>query len=71
MSMPRRMRRGSFCAHRVGKRLWSWLDPVQTGHAPAGSAASVSSTNRRSGSAWNGARKNGKLKASWSSSPSP
>ena len=46
MSMPRRMRRGSFCAHRVGKRLWSWLDPVQTGHAPAGSAASVSSTNR-------------------------
>ena len=24
--MPRRTRRGSFCAHRVGKRLWSWLD---------------------------------------------
>ena len=34
----RRIRFGSFCAHRVGNRLWSWLDAVQTGQAPVGQA---------------------------------
>ena len=33
----------------------SWLEPVQAGQAPAGSAASVSSTMARISGAWNGA----------------
>ena len=50
----------------------SWLEPVQAGHAPGGSAASVSSTMARMSAALNGALMKLKLKASPSSSaPAP
>ena len=46
----------------------SWLEPVQAGQAPAGSAPSVSSTMARISGARNGALMKLKLKASPSSS---
>ncbi len=49
----------------------SWLDAVHTGASPAGRSARVSATTADSAAAVNGAKMNGKLKVSCSSSPCP
>ncbi len=66
-----RARRSSPPAHRVGNRLMSWLDAVQTAHSPAGSLSRVSATTADRAPAVNGEKMNGKLKVSCSSSPWP
>ena len=49
----------------------SWLDAVQTAHSPGGSLSRDSATTVDRASAVNGAKTNGKLKVSCSSSPWP
>ena len=70
-SNPSRARRSSPPPQRVGNRLMSWLEEVQTAHSPAGSLARDSATTLDSASAVNGEKMNGKLKVSCSSSPWP
>jgi hypothetical protein len=71
MTSAQRIFRSSPPHHRVGHREMSWLEPFHTGQASGGSDRSVSSTIVRSGSAANGAYRNGMLNASPSSSPVP
>ena len=71
ISSPSRARRSSPPHQRVGNRLMSWLDEVQTAHSPAGSSARDSATTADRASAVNGEKMNGKLKVSCSSSPWP
>ena len=67
-SRATRARSGSPPAHRVANRDMSWLEPVHTGQAPDGRAASVASTMARMAASSSGALMNGKLKARCSSS---
>ncbi len=57
--------------HRVVKRGTSWFEPVHTGQAPWGSRLRVADTIDRRAGAEKSEKRNGKLKASWSSSLSP